>query len=197
MIKGGKRRLYEILYVDFPWPYTPFGTARLDYASFSWEQLCQFPWDRYMAERCVVFWWTTGPFVSEQMRCFHAWQAAHKLRPLGIAYRWVKTTKDGKPIGASGPRPTLVKPLGEDVHAFTNVPRGRPFPLLTESQVQTVFAPKACRGEHSTKPDEVPKRIVELLGDRPRAELFGRKFRPGWDVIGDESPHIQKNLADY
>lgn len=192
--KGWKGPKYEIMLVDFPWFYTPQGTARVPYGMMPMEQIGRFPWHYFMADRCVVFWWTTGPKIYEQQMCLHEWICRYKFRPLGIQYRWVKTKKDGTPIKAAGPRPTLVKPLGEDVHAFTNVKRGRPFPILTESQIQTVFAPKVKSGEHSAKPDKVADNIVELLGDRPRVELFGRKHRPGWDVIGDESPHITKDL---
>ena len=39
---------------------------------------------------------------------------------------------------------------------------------------------------HSKKPDEVRQRIVELLGDVPRIELFARKRVNGWDAWGDE-----------
>lgn len=44
------------------------------------------------------------------------------------------------------------------------------------------------RFEHpeNLKPDETRKRIVELLGDVPRIELFARKRTPGWDAWGDE-----------
>ena len=49
--------------------------------------------------------------------------------------------------------------------------------------------------EHSEKPIEARKRIVELMGDLPRIELFARKpdnvlFEDdsweGWDVWGNE-----------
>lgn len=40
--------------------------------------------------------------------------------------------------------------------------------------------------KHSKKPDEARRRIVELLGDLPRIELFARKKTDGWDVWGDE-----------
>lgn len=192
--KGWKGRQYEIIYVDFPWWYTQCGTAKVPYNMMSWEEIARFPWHYFMAERCVIFFWTTGPHIMKQMLTASVWCDRHSLVHQGIPYRWIKTKQDGTPIKAAGPRPRLVKPLGEDVHALTNVKRGRTFPLLTESQVQSVFAPKPRRGEHSTKPDEVADRIVELLGDRPRVELFGRKHRPGWDVIGDESPHITRNL---
>ena len=39
---------------------------------------------------------------------------------------------------------------------------------------------------HSKKPDEARDRIVELIGDVPRIELFARQTTPGWDVWGNE-----------
>lgn len=40
--------------------------------------------------------------------------------------------------------------------------------------------------EHSKKPDEVRTRIVELMGDLPRIELFARLKTKGWDIWGNE-----------
>ena len=48
---------------------------------------------------------------------------------------------------------------------------------------QVVISPVEC---HSKKPEEVKKRIVELLGDIPRIELFAREKCAGWDCWGDE-----------
>ena len=39
---------------------------------------------------------------------------------------------------------------------------------------------------HSKKPDEVREKIVALMGDVPRIELFARQQTPGWDVWGNE-----------
>lgn len=39
---------------------------------------------------------------------------------------------------------------------------------------------------HSKKPDEVRKRIVRLVGDIPRIELFAREEKDGWDCWGNE-----------
>ena len=39
---------------------------------------------------------------------------------------------------------------------------------------------------HSVKPEETRRRIVDLLGDVPRIELFARQRVPGWDAWGDE-----------
>ena len=40
--------------------------------------------------------------------------------------------------------------------------------------------------EHSKKPDCVRDKIVELMGDLPRIELFARNKTKGWDSWGNE-----------
>ncbi len=39
---------------------------------------------------------------------------------------------------------------------------------------------------HSKKPDEVRRRIIQLMGDLPRLEMFARQKTEGWDVWGNE-----------
>jgi site-specific DNA-methyltransferase (adenine-specific) len=39
---------------------------------------------------------------------------------------------------------------------------------------------------HSEKPPEVRERIVTLMGDIPRVELFARVKTEGWSVWGNE-----------
>ena len=48
---------------------------------------------------------------------------------------------------------------------------------------QLLFSPVE---EHSKKPDEARDKIIELMGDLPRIELFARRETPGWDVWGNE-----------
>ena len=60
--------------------------------------------------------------------------------------------------------------------------RGNP-KRISKSVYQAVLAPQR---EHSRKPDEVRDRIVELMGDLPRIELFAREKTEGWDVWGNE-----------
>lgn len=193
---------YDIIYADFPWPYTSFGTAKLDYEQMTEQQIAEFDWSPFLRKRSVVFSWATGPKLHIAMRCGEEWQRRHGLYYQGMPYIWVKTKKDGTPIKASGPRPRLVKPLGEVVLAYSTVPNARCFPLLSESQVQHQFAPVADEDltdaeefesdyvfapkqtKHSRKPEVFRDLIVELLGDRPRIELFARERFPGWDAWG-------------
>ena len=46
--------------------------------------------------------------------------------------------------------------------------------------------------EHSKKPEEARKKIVALMGDIPRIELFARKESPGWDIWGNE---VKSNIT--
>ena len=62
--------------------------------------------------------------------------------------------------------------------------KGKP-KRISASVGQLVFSPLR---RHSQKPDEVRDRIVELMGDLPRIELFAREAAPGWDVWGNEAP---------
>lgn len=48
---------------------------------------------------------------------------------------------------------------------------------------------------HSKKPDETRRRIVELLGDVPRLEMFARQRAEGWDAWGNEAPEDMKGRS--
>ena len=198
---------YEVILADFPWGgYTPFGTAKLTYDQMTEQEIAEFDWSRFMGKRCAVFSWATGPKLDLALRCAERWRVRHGLHYQGIAYIWVKTKADGTPLRASGPRPRFVKPLDELLLVFSTHPKERVFPLLTESQVQHVFEPDPDDTEvlppewpvnyvlapkqrvHSRKPPIFRDLIVELLGDRPRIELFARESWPGWSAWGREAP---------
>lgn len=180
------RGKYEVILADFPWRYTSFGSAKITYDTMSDEEIAAFDWSRFMAKQCAVFTWATGPKEAVAHACYREWEERHGLYYQGLAFIWVKTTLAGAPIKASGPRPRVVKPLGELVHVLTTNPKKRVFPLESEAVQQYVLAPKARR--HSEKPKEVAQRIVQLYGDRPRIELFCRgQAQPGWDAWGREA----------
>ena len=48
--------------------------------------------------------------------------------------------------------------------------------------------------EHSRKPEEAREKIVALMGDVPRVELFARQSPPGWDVWGNE---VESTIPDF
>ena len=61
--------------------------------------------------------------------------------------------------------------------------KGKTLPRISRRVHQVVLSHVE---EHSKKPNEVRKRIVELFGDLPRIELFARQYADGWDCWGNE-----------
>ena len=73
-----------------------------------------------------------------------------------------------------------VELTGENVYAYG----GKGHPKRVDAGVRQVILSHI--EEHSKKPDEARERIVRLMGDLPRVELFARQSPEGWDVWGNE-----------
>lgn len=176
---------FSIILCDPPWSY--FGDSSKDqaagkhYTLMDEEALSALPVKSIATKPCVLFMWATGPKLDQAFRVAEKWGFHYR----GMAYIWIKTKKSdlSVPVGARGVRPSFVKPITEFVLVFSTNKKGRTFKLLTEKQKQLIFAPIA---EHSRKPADVRERIVELLGDLPRIELFARESAPGWSSWGNE-----------
>lgn len=71
--------------------------------------------------------------------------------------------------------------------------RGEGIEVKSHSVPSTVFHKIM---EHSKKPPVIRRMILELFGDVPRIEIFGRERVEGWDTWGNQVPnHCQKLLA--
>jgi N6-adenosine-specific RNA methylase IME4 len=176
---------YSIIYADPPYHYygdpNKNAAAGKHYSLMTTDDICKMLVPK--AKKAVLFLWATGPKMPEAIRVMKEWGFHYK----GVAWVWVKTNKAGKIIQGQGVRPTFVKPTTEFVLVGGTNKRGRTFPILDEGMGQVVLAP---REEHSKKPDIIRDRIVELLGDLPRIELFARQQTPGWTSWGNEVPNV-------
>jgi N6-adenosine-specific RNA methylase IME4 len=174
---------FQVVLADPPWSYTgqqdKWGAAAKFYDTMSLIDICRLPVGDLLDKESVVFVWATGPKLDAALWTIDQWGLHYR----GVAFVWVKTKKDGTPIGAQGVRPSIVKPLTEFVLAASTVKTGRPLPLASEAVVQTVFAPK---GEHSAKPDAVQDRIEAMYPAALKIELFARRRRAGWAAWGNE-----------
>lgn len=113
--------------------------------------------------------------MKEALRLIEAWGFTYK----SIAFQWVKQNRSGKGYFFGLGRWTR----GNTEPCLIAV-KGKP-KRISASVSQLVFSPLR---RHSEKPDEVRDRIVELMGDLPRIELFARNTAPGWDSWGNEVP---------
>lgn len=124
------------------------------------------------ADDCVLFLWTTFPQLSVALRVIDAWNFRYKT----VAFVWLKTNRvsggwfTGLGFWSRG-----------NAEICLLATRGRP-KRKSASVHQFIIAPVR---EHSRKPDITRDKIVELLGDVPRVELFARERAGGWDSIGD------------
>ena len=174
---------FDVVLADPPWGYygaqDKWGAAAKFYETSPDEALMAFPMRRLLKRRSVLFLWATSPRLDMAMHCIEGWG----LHFRGVAFVWVKTRKDGTPIGAQGVRPSIVKPTVEYVLAASPQKTGRPLPLADEGVANVVMAPRA---QHSEKPTEVAARIERLYPDASRLELFCRAPRLGWSAWGDQ-----------
>lgn len=181
---------YNIIYADPPWPYnnpqsTDPSRGGKTYATMTLEQIKQLPVQRIAAPDCVLFLWATMPKLREAFEVIDAWG----FKYITCAFTWVKLNPTGRLL-TKGKDVLLHKGVYSGLGYWTNgnaelclfAKQGRPS-REARNVKQVVLAP---RGRHSAKPSEVRERIVQLMGDVPRIELFAREVVSGWDSWGKE-----------
>jgi len=182
---------YNVILADPPWSFRAWSnkgmgrSAEQHYPTMRLEDIKALPVSDLAAEDCVLFLWATFPMLKEALEVAEAWGFVYKT----VAFTWVKENRKS---------PGLFWGLGYWTRANAEVcllaTRGSP-KRQSAAVHQVILSPVE---RHSKKPDEVRERIVTLMGDVPRVELFARQQTPGWDVWGNEvecSPGLVSRLA--
>ena len=165
---------YQIIYADPPWSYNDkmkgHQGAETHYQTQDLSWIKSLPVANICEKDCVLFLWVVSPLLPEGIETLKAWGFEY----VTLAFCWIKET----------PMFKQVKNLGRwtmgGVELVLLGRRGHP-KRIKNNIVQTVFD---IRTGHSKKPLEVGHRIVDLMGDLPRVELFARQKTEGWDAIG-------------
>lgn len=119
--------------------------------------------------------WATYPKMQEALDLIKAWGFTYK----SIAFQWVKENRSG-----SGYFFGLGRWTRGNTEPCLLAIKGKPR-RISAGVSQLVFSPVR---RHSQKPDVVRDKIIELMGDLPRIELFARSGAEGWDCWGNEAP---------
>ena len=131
------------------------------------------PVAKIAAKDSVLFLWATFPMLPEALRITSAWGFTFKT----AAFLWLKLNKKS---------PGWFYGLGFWTRSNAEVcllaTRGNP-KRQSRSVHQFIISPIEA---HSKKPDEARTKIIALMGDLPRVELFARQQTPDWDVWGNE-----------
>ena len=172
---------YSVIYADPPWHFQNWNNATAQtnpnhhYPTMSMEDLENLPVNDIADENSILFMWCTDPLLHKQIPIVEKWGFTYKT----VAFYWIKTNKSKiknyyfKGPGfwtRANPEICILATKGKPKRVGGNVDR------LVVSD----------RREHRRKPDIIRPKIVELMGDVPRIELFARQTFDGWDHWGNE-----------
>jgi len=166
---------YNIIYADPPWQYFDGGYKNQSqhYNTMRVEELKQMPMDDIAAENCILFLWVTFPILDQVFDLIKWWGFDYST----VGFVWVKSLKD-----KTGFHFGLGNWTRSNVELCLIAKKGS-IERKDASISQIIYEPAQ---EHSKKPAIVRDKIVQLVGDLPRIELFAREETDGWDVWGDE-----------
>jgi N6-adenosine-specific RNA methylase IME4 len=171
---------FQIIYADPPWQYNNFqglrngGVASARYNTMTMDELKALSIPDIADDNCALFMWSTYPMLPQAIDLIKIWGFEY----ITVAFTWVKLNPSGEGY-YSGMGGFYTNANAEIVLLGK---RGKIQRVNTKVK-QLVVAPVQ---EHSKKPDEVRQRIVELLGDLPRVELFARQPSEGWSSWGNQ-----------
>lgn len=167
-------KMYRVLVADPPWSFgdsLPGQTrgAVKNYDLMSVDDICNFTLPP-MYETSVLFLWRVASMQQEALNVIDAWGYDLKAELV-----WRKITSQGKRWFGMG------RQVRNEHEVCLIATSGRAKPL--NNSTRSMFDAKV--GRHSEKPEEFYQ-IVEQMYEGPRAELFARKHRNGWDCFGKE-----------
>jgi N6-adenosine-specific RNA methylase IME4 len=169
---------FYVIYADPPWSYNDKANAGKrgachKYSVMGTKSIAALPVKSIAAENCALFMWATFPMLPDAFETLRGWGFEYKT----VAFVWVKTNKKAD---------TDFFGMGNWTRANAEIcllgVRGKP-KRISASVRQVIRRPIM---QHSAKPPEIRDRIVQLIGDVPRLELFARTTAPGWDVWGNQ-----------
>ena len=165
------RSPFRIIYADPPWGFGDKQANRPDtYLRMRPREIRALDVHMITADDCSLFLWSTWTHLPIALSVIKSWGFEFK----GAAFLWHKTNADGSDKMGMGSY------LRQSTEPCLLGVKGHP-KRLSASVRQFV---ETVPGRHSAKPPEVRERIVELLGDVPRIELFARERVIGWDAWG-------------
>ena len=170
---------YGIIYADPPWHYRVYSqkgngrSAESHYPTMELEDIKKLPVSDIADKDCALFMWITFPLLEECFSVLSAWGFLYKT----VAFVWIKQNRKSD---------SLFWGMGYRTRANAEfcilATKGNP-KRVAKNVHQVIISHIE---EHSKKPNEARERIVKLMGDVPRVELFARQKPDGWDVWGNE-----------
>ncbi len=171
---------YDIILSDPPWTFRVWSketgngrSAESHYRTMILQDIKDLPVSNITSDNCALFLWVTMPTLPEGLEVIKSWGFTYKT----CAFTWVKRNKV---------TPSWFWGMGYWTRANAELcllaTKGNP-KRISASVHQIIDTPIEA---HSKKPAVVRDKIIQLMGDLPRLEMFARQRTPGWDVFGNE-----------
>jgi N6-adenosine-specific RNA methylase IME4 len=170
---------YNIIYCDPPWQYRDKANAGKrgachKYDVMTLEDIKRLDVPSLAADDCLLAMWWVPPMPNEALEVVKAWGFKPKTMQ---GFTWHKLSKTGAKDHFGMGNYTRA-----NAECCLFAVRGKPKRICAAVR-SLIVAPV---GRHSAKPDEARQRLVQLMGDVSRVELFARTAAPGWDVWGNQ-----------
>jgi site-specific DNA-methyltransferase (adenine-specific) len=185
---------YQIIYADPPWKFGSIRSSKKINGKYQYYKpdttvglgqyntvednnwIKQLPIENIADNDCVLFLWFCEQYIQDALDAISAWG----FKYVNIAFIWNKKEKSGKDVCYYG---GWTMRGSEMVMLAT---KGKIHSYIKSHKVRQKIEAVRDRKYHSRKPDIVKDKIVELMGELPRIELFARQKTEGWDVWGNE-----------
>lgn len=173
---------YSLIYSDPPWSFRDKAAdgnrgAGFKYPVMDLSDICRLPvWDLANPESCLLAMWWVPTQPAEALKVIDAW-GFRLMTMKGFTWKKCGSRQADKLVMGMG---HMTRANSEDCLFAV---RGKLPPRINAGIIQSFTAPRLA---HSQKPDCVREKLVNLLGDVPRIELFARQSSHGFDVWGDE-----------
>lgn len=170
---------YNVIYADPPWKYKTWteggGTAEKHYPTMKLDDIIKMKdtIEKISDNNCILFLWVTFPCLLEGLKVMKEWGFTYKT----CGFNWVKRNKKSN---------TFFFGMGYWTRANSELCLIGTKGTIKRKSNKVFQIVDTSIEEHSKKPDIVRDRIVELVGDIPRIELFARQTADGWDCWGNE-----------
>ena len=196
---------YQIIYADPPWTFKTYSekgkekkSAELHYDCMKIEDIYKMPVQDLADEKeCILFLWVTNPMLKQGLETIEQWGFEYKTVGFswfkknkiadswfwGLGY-WTRQNTEQCLIATRGKPQRVDKgvlQVIDEYFPYDSDDFGKDFFPYDTKQIVTRIE------GHSRKPAIVREKIVQLMGDVPRIELFARGSIPGWDVWGNEA----------
>lgn len=177
---------FNIVYADPPWcvkrgpDWNSNGPSKeLDYPTMTVQEIMALPVKSVAEKNSHLYLWTINKYLDESFDVIKAWGFK-----FSCMLTWCKP-RHGIGIG------------GTYVQTTEHLMFARRGTLTAKKRIDTTWFQQP-RLAHSVKPDFFRDMIVEVSGDLPRIELFGRKKISGWIVLGDgiDGKDIKQSLCE-